>query len=80
MEEKSYYVHILASGQHGALYVGVTNSLERRIAEHRAKQVAGFTKKYDVDRLVWWMGFGEITERSPWRRSSSAGGVSGRST
>ena len=35
MEEKSYYVHILASGQHGALYVGVTNSLERRIAEHR---------------------------------------------
>ena len=62
MEEKSYFVYILASGQHGTLYVGVTNNLERRIAEHRAKEVAGFTKKYGVDRLVWWTGFGEVTE------------------
>lgn len=62
MEERSYFVYILASGQHGTLYVGVTNNLERRIAEHRAKKVAGFTKTYGVDRLVWWMGFGEITE------------------
>ncbi|MDO8800510.1 GIY-YIG nuclease family protein [Phenylobacterium sp.] len=62
MGEKTYHVYILASGQHGTLYVGVTNSLERRIAEHRAKEVAGFTRKYGVDRLVWWTAFGEISD------------------
>ncbi len=39
------------------LYVGVTNDLIRRIAEHRLKQVKGFTKKYDVDRLVYFEQF-----------------------
>ena len=58
----SYYVYILASGQHGTLYVGVTNSLERRIAEHKAKETPGFTKRYRVDRLVWWLAFGEVGE------------------
>jgi putative endonuclease len=40
----------------------VTNSLERRVAEHRAKEVPGFTKRYGVDRLVYFRGFGEVTE------------------
>ncbi len=61
-EAMSYYVYILASGQHGTLYVGVTNSLARRIAQHKAKQIAGFTKRHDVDRLVWWRAYGEVTE------------------
>lgn len=77
MSDASYYVYILASGQHGTLYVGVTNSLERRIAEHKAKEVAGFSKRYDVDRLVWWTSVGEVTEAiaiekkiKRWRRQS----------
>jgi putative endonuclease len=57
----TYWVYILASRKHGTLYVGVTNSLERRIAEHRAKATPGFTKTYGVDRLVWFQGFGEVT-------------------
>jgi putative endonuclease len=57
----TYWVYILASRKHGALYVGVTNSLERRIAEHRAKQVPGFTQRYGVDRLVFYQGYGEAT-------------------
>ncbi len=60
-EDRTYWVYILASGELGTLYVGVTNSLERRIAEHKDKQVAGFTKKYGVDRLVFYRGFGEVT-------------------
>ncbi len=51
-----------ASGRHGTLYVGVTNSLENRITQNKAKEVAGFTKRYGVDRLVWWRAYGEITE------------------
>ena len=58
----SYYVYILASRKYGTLYVGVTNSLERRIAEHKAKEVPGFTKRYEVDQLVWWRAYGEVTE------------------
>jgi putative endonuclease len=61
-EERTYWVYVLASRRHGTLYVGVTNSLERRMAEHKAREVPGFTKTYGVDRLVWFRGFGEVTE------------------
>ena len=45
---------MLASRRNGTLYVGVTNHLSRRAWEHREKCVPGFTKKYDVDILVWY--------------------------
>jgi putative endonuclease len=53
-------VYILASGIGGTLYIGVTNNLVRRVYEHREKLVNGFTKKYDVTRLVYYEQFGEI--------------------
>ena len=52
--EKSSYVYILASAPYGTLYVGVTADLVRRVWEHREGAVAGFTKQYDVARLVWY--------------------------
>jgi len=58
----TYWVYILASRRHGTLYVGVTNSLETRIAQHRAKAAPGFTRTYGVDRLVYYQGFGEVGE------------------
>ncbi len=57
----TYWVYILSSRRHGTLYVGVTNSLERRVAQHKAKECSGFTSKYGVDRLVWFRGYGEVT-------------------
>ena len=57
MEARSFYVHILASRIGGTLYIGVTNDLVRRVAEHRLKSVKGFTKKYDVNRLVYFEQF-----------------------
>ena len=47
-------VYILASGQHGTLYVGVTSELPIRIAKHREGAFDGFTKRYGVKRLVWY--------------------------
>jgi putative endonuclease len=47
------YVYILASKRHGTLYIGVTSDLPRRIAEHRDGEIAGFTKRYGVTRLVY---------------------------
>jgi putative endonuclease len=61
-DERTYWVYILASGKHRTLYVGITNSLERRIMEHRERAFPGFTSKYGVTRLVWYRGHGEVTE------------------
>jgi putative endonuclease len=49
-----YWVYMLASRPNGALYVGVTSDLVRRLAEHRAGVVPGFTRRYGVTRLVWY--------------------------
>jgi putative endonuclease len=54
MATRSYYVYILASKIGGTLYIGVTNDLIRRIAEHKSKLVESFTEKYDVVRLVYF--------------------------
>jgi putative endonuclease len=48
----SYYVYILASRTR-VLYTGVTNDLVRRYYEHRNQLIIGFTKRYNVDRLVY---------------------------
>lgn len=50
----AYYVYILASRKGGALYVGVTRDLIRRVHEHKNKAVAGFTSRYAIRRLVWF--------------------------
>jgi len=53
MDERTYYVYLLASKSR-RLYIGVTNNLERRLFEHREKLVEGFTKRYNIDRLVYF--------------------------
>ena len=52
--EKQFYVYIVASDRNGTLYIGVTSNLIQRIWQHQEKQVEGFTKKYDVQKLVWF--------------------------
>ena len=54
---KEYYVYILASKKNGTLYIGMTNDLERRMREHKLKEVKGFTQKYDIDKLVYYESF-----------------------
>ncbi len=53
MNEGSY-VYILAHKKNGTLYVGVTRNLVRRVYEHKTHLVAGFTRTYAVDRLVYY--------------------------
>lgn len=47
-------VYILASGQHGTVYIGVTSDLLRRLVQHREGLIPGFTTRYGVTRLVWF--------------------------
>ena len=51
---KTAYVYILASKKNGTLYTGVTTDLQRRVYEHKKHLVEGFTRKYNVTRLVWF--------------------------
>ena len=53
--KKLAYVYILASKKNGTLYTGVTSDLERRMYEHKHHLLEGFTKKYDVTCLVWFI-------------------------
>jgi len=55
--DRHYWVYILASGIGGTLYIGVTNDLIRRVYEHRAGPVEGFTAQYKVTRLVYYEQF-----------------------
>ena len=50
----SYYVYILTNWDDSVMYVGVINNLERRLYEHRNHMVEGFTKKYNVHKLVYY--------------------------
>jgi putative endonuclease len=58
----SYYVYILASRRNGTLYIGVTNDLVRRMGEHKGKLVPGFTRRYSVDKLVYFEEYASILE------------------
>ena len=49
-----YYVYILANWNDSVLYIGVTNDLARRLYEHRNHLADGFTKKYNVNKLVYF--------------------------
>jgi putative endonuclease len=71
----TYYVYLLASRKYGTLYIGVTNDLIRRVYEHRSKVVDGFTRRYDVDKLVWFEVYDDVLsaiarekELEKWRR------------
>jgi len=52
--DRQFFVCILASRKHGTLYIGVTNDLVRRVHEDKAKVVRGFSRRYGVDKLVYF--------------------------
>ena len=59
---KQYYIYIATNPQNNVLYTGVTNNLVRRIWEHKQKLVAGFTEKYNVNKLVYYEVFEDIND------------------
>lgn len=52
--QKSYYVYIITNYKNTTLYIGITNNLKRRIYEHKNKLIEGFTKKYNLGKLVYY--------------------------
>ena len=54
MKDYNFYVYILTNWNDEVMYIGMTNNLERRLYEHKNKLVDGFTKKYNVNKLVYY--------------------------
>ena len=54
MKDYTFYVYILTNWNNKVMYVGMTNNLQRRMYEHKNQQVDGFTKKYNVHKLVYY--------------------------
>jgi putative endonuclease len=52
-----YYVYIITNKHNTVLYTGITNNLKRRVYEHKEKLVAGFTRKYNITKLVYYEVF-----------------------
>ena len=57
---KDYYVYILTNYTNTVLYTGVTNNLLRRVYEHKEKVADSFTKKYNINKLVYYEVFNDI--------------------
>jgi len=59
MNPKKYWVYIVGSLT-GTLYIGMTNNIDRRIAEHKSREFEGFALKYHCDRLVYYESFDDV--------------------
>ena len=60
MIETMYYVYIITNKSKTVLYTGVTNNIERRMYEHKNKQIKGFTKRYNVNQLVYYESYSDV--------------------
>ena len=51
---KNYFVYIMTNKTRSTIYIGVTNDLVRRVSEHQLGETSGFTKRYHLDRVVYY--------------------------
>ncbi len=59
MRTKQFCVYIMTNPSNTVLYTGVTNNILRRVYEHKQKLVEGFTKKYNIVKLIYYEVFGD---------------------
>jgi putative endonuclease len=62
MGHKQYFIYMVTNFRQTALYTGITNSLQRRIWQHKHGTFAGFTKRYKCDRLVYFEEYTEVDQ------------------
>ncbi len=58
--KSGYYVYIMTNKGDAVVYTGVTSDLKRRIHEHKEELVDGFTRKYNIHKLVYYEVFEDI--------------------
>ena len=70
---EQYYIYITTNQYNTVLYTGVTNDLIKRVYEHKEKLIAGFTKKYNVNKLVYYEIFTDINNAIAREKQIKAG-------
>jgi len=70
---KQYYLYIMTNKYNTVLYTGVTKDLQRRVDEHKSKLIAGFTKKYNITKLVYYEIYEDITDAIAREKQIKAG-------
>ncbi|OZH51564.1 hypothetical protein AFK68_30105 [Hydrocoleum sp. CS-953] len=71
--QKECYIYIMTNKRNTVLYTGVTNDLIRRIYEHKSKIVEGFTKRYNVNKLVYYEMYEDISQAIAREKQIKAG-------
>ncbi|MBQ3045006.1 MAG: GIY-YIG nuclease family protein [Clostridia bacterium] len=66
--KNNYYVYIMTNKNNQVMYVGVTNDIYRRVEEHKAKKIDGFTKKYNVTKLVYCESTAYVENAIEWEK------------
>lgn len=73
--DRSYYVYLITNWNNNVIYTGVTNNLTRRVYEHKNKLTEGFSKKYNINKLVYFEQTNDVSaaiarekEIKKWRR------------
>ncbi len=70
---KGGYIYILTNKNNSTLYVGVTSDLANRIFEHKSRKYEGFTKKYNLEKLVYFEFLEAIEEAIQREKQIKAG-------
>ena len=73
MKRYQYYVYILSNKRNTVLYTGVSNNLIRRLWEHKNSTGSSFTKRYNVDKLVYFENFSSIDDAIAREKQIKAG-------
>ena len=73
MSESKKYVYLMTNSTNKIIYTGVTSNLKKRIYEHKEKLVDGFTKKYNITKLVYYEEFDVITNAIEREKQIKAG-------
>ncbi|CAG0936482.1 hypothetical protein TFLX_05357 [Thermoflexales bacterium] len=73
MQDRQSFIYILTNKYNNVLYTGVTSDLRKRIWEHREKLVGGFTKRYNVTKLVYYEVFADIRDAIAREKQIKAG-------
>ena len=62
MDQKQGFVYLLTNKVNTVIYTGVTSDLKKRVYEHKEKLADGFTKKYNINKLVYYEVFADIRD------------------
>ena len=62
MDSQQYYIYMMTNKNNTVIYTGITNNLKRRIYEHKEKLVEGFTRKYNITKLLYYEIFRSVEE------------------